>query len=43
MKAKPRKIPHSDGLGSNPLFALDEAKRILVIYASDEVRIRNCR
>ena len=42
VKAKPKKIFHSHKLGSNPLFALDEAKRILVIYASDEVRIRNC-
>ena len=42
VKAKPKKTFHSHKLGSNPLFALDEAKRILVIYASDEVRIRNC-
>jgi len=42
VKAKPKKIFHSHKLGSNPLFALDEMKRILVVYASDEVRNRNC-
>jgi len=42
VKLEAKKIFHSEKLGSNPLFALDEAKRILVIYASDEVRIRNC-
>jgi len=42
VKAKPKKIFHSDRLGSNLLFALDEVTRILVIYASVEVRIRNC-
>ena len=42
VKSKPKKIFHSHKLGSNTLFALDEAKRILVIYASDEVSIRNC-
>ena len=40
MKANPKKIFHSDKLGSNPVFALDEVKRILVIYANVEVRIR---
>jgi len=41
VKSKPKKVFHSQKLGPNPLFALDEAKRILVIYASDEVSIRN--
>ena len=40
VKAMPKKI--SNKLSSNPLFALDEANRILVIYASDEVRIGKC-
>jgi len=39
INAKPKKTFYSQKLGPNPLFALDEAKRILVIYASDEVRI----
>ena len=42
VKAKPKKIFHSNRLGSNLLFALDEVTQILVIYASVEVRIRNC-
>ena len=41
LKSRPKKVFHSHKLGSNPLFALDEGKRILVIYASDEVRIKN--
>ena len=39
VNSKPKKIFKANRLGSHILFALDEAKRILVIYTSDEVRI----
>jgi len=42
MKAKPKKIFHSDRLGSDLLFAFDKVTQILVIYATVKVRIRNC-
>ena len=37
VNSKPKKMFHAHKLGTNILFSLDEAKRILVIYAGDEV------
>ena len=39
IQGKPKKVFHLQKLGSTMLFAVDESKRLLTVYASSAVRL----
>ena len=41
IQGKPKKVFHLQKLGSTVLFAVDESKRLLIVYASSEVRLHS--
>jgi hypothetical protein len=38
IQGKPKKVFHLQKLGSTVVFAVDESRRLLTVYASSEVR-----